>query len=170
MQKERFQYEILPLKNRLFRLAQRIIQDRAEAEDIVQETLIKVWERRDEWPQIKSMEAYCLTLTRNLSIDRSERAGTHHLCLDDCCQEQLSTVPTPQQELEKTEQARLIERLIDKLPERQRTILQLREVEEKSYKEIADVLCLTEEQVKVNLFRARQQIKAGYLKIEQYGL
>ena len=159
MQKERFQYEILPLKNRLFRLAQRIIQDRAEAEDIVQETLIKVWERRGEWPQIKSMEAYCLTLTRNLSIDRSERAGTHHLCLDDCCQEQLSTVPTPLQELEKTEQARLIERLIDKLPERQRTILQLREVEEKSYKELAEVFDKKEATLRKKYERARKKLK-----------
>lgn len=170
MQKRRFQDDILPLKDKLFRLALRITQNRAEAEDIVQETLIKVWDRRDEWFQIKSMEAYCLTLTRNLSIDRSEKAEAQHLSLDNCSLEQPPADSTPQQELEKKEQTGLIARLIDNLPEKQRTILQLREVEEKSYKEIADILCLTEEQVKVCLFRARQHIKAEYMKIEHYGL
>lgn len=60
--------------------------------------------------------------------------------------------------------------LINELPEKQRTIVQLRDIEGKSYKEIADVLQLTEEQVKVNLFRARQRIKLKYSEIDNYGL
>ena len=60
--------------------------------------------------------------------------------------------------------------MINELPEKQRSIVQLRDIEGKSYKEIAEVLGLTEEQVKVNLFRARQRIKTKYNEINNYGL
>lgn len=73
MQELSFRNDILPLKDKLFRLALRITFDRAEAEDVVQETLIRVWNKRDEWSQFGSIEVYCLTVARNLAIDRSER-------------------------------------------------------------------------------------------------
>lgn len=73
MQEISFRDDILPLKDKLFRLALRITFDRAEAEDIVQDTLIRVWDKRDEWSQMDSVEAYCLTITRNLAIDRSQK-------------------------------------------------------------------------------------------------
>ena len=68
MQEISFRNDILPLKDKLFRLALRITFNRAEAEDVVQETLIRVWNKRDEWPQFGSIEAYCLTVARNLAI------------------------------------------------------------------------------------------------------
>jgi len=68
------------------------------------------------------------------------------------------------------ERMAIIHRLINELPEKQRLIMQLRDIEGESYKEIADVLHLTEEQVKVNLFRARQKVKQRYTEIEGYGL
>jgi RNA polymerase sigma-70 factor (ECF subfamily) len=68
-----FRDDILPLKDKLFRVALRITFDRAEAEDIVQETLIKVWNHRQEWNSLESIEAYCLTLTKNLAIDMREK-------------------------------------------------------------------------------------------------
>ena len=77
---------------------------------------------------------------------------------------------TPDKKYEQDEQLKLVHRLINELPEKQRTIVQLRDIEGKSYKEIADVLQLTEEQVKVNLFRARQRIKLKYSEIDNYGL
>jgi RNA polymerase sigma-70 factor (ECF subfamily) len=65
---------------------------------------------------------------------------------------------------------RLIRQLIGQLPEKQRSCMQLREFEGKSYKEIAQVMDISEEQVKINIFRARQTIKQRYIKSEQYGL
>lgn len=171
MQKIDFLHDILPLKNKMFRLALRITLNSAEAEDIVQETMLKVWNKREEWEKIESMEAYCLTLTRNLAIDKSEKADAHHSELtEELAQQPELSVATPQQELERKEQHSIVKHLINHLPERWRTILLLREVEEKSYREIANILELTEEQVKINLFRARQRIKAEYQKIEHYGL
>ena len=68
-----FRTDILPLKNQLYRLALRITLNTAEAEDIVQETLIKVWNRRDAWDQIDNIEAFCFTVCRNLSLDSIKR-------------------------------------------------------------------------------------------------
>ena len=59
---------------------------------------------------------------------------------------------------------------MNQLPEQQRTIMQLRDVEGKSYREISSIMGLTEEQVKVYLFRARQKVKQKFLEIDHYGL
>lgn len=169
MQEISFRNDILPLKDKLFRVALRITFDRAEAEDIVQETLIRVWNKRDDWTQFGSIEAYCLTVAKNLAIDRSERkdAQTVELTPD---LEQASDASSPYERLVTKERMKLIHRLMSELPEKQRQIMQLRDIEDKSYKEIAVVLNLTEEQVKVNLFRARQKVKQKFIDIEGYGL
>lgn len=164
-----FREDILPLKDKLFRLALRITFDRAEAEDIVQDTLIRVWNKRDEWPQMDSIEAYCLTIARNLAIDRSQKMESQNLELTPETQE-MPDAKMPDQLMEQNEQLSIIHRLINELPEKQRSILQLRDIEGKNYKEIAVILGLTEEQVKVNLFRARQRIRLKYNEINDYGL
>ena len=76
----------------------------------------------------------------------------------------------PHDQLINEERMRIIHRLVDELPEKQRLIMQLRDIEGESYKEIARILNLTEEQVKVNLFRARQKVKQRYIEIDEYGL
>lgn len=164
-----FRRDILPLKDKLFRLALRITFDRAEAEDIVQETLIRVWSKRDEWPQFSSVEAYCLTVARNLAIDRSERMVARNVELTPEA-EQMPDASSPHERLVGKERLQLLHRLVARLPEKQRTVLQLRDVEEKSYKEIAGILNISEEQVKVNLFRARQKVKQQFIDIDNYGL
>lgn len=169
MQEISFRNDILPLKDKLFRLALRITFDRAEAEDIVQDTLIRVWNKRDEWTQFGSIEAYCLTVARNLAIDRSERKEAQTVALTPEM-EQTPDASSPYERLVNKERMRLLHRLIDRLPEKQRLIMQFRDVEGKSYKEIAALLNLTEEQVKVNLFRARQKVKQQFIDIEDYGL
>ena len=68
-----FRNDVLPLKDKLFRLALRITLNREEAEDIVQDTLIKVWNSRNKWQQLDSIEAYSLTIARNLSLDRIKK-------------------------------------------------------------------------------------------------
>lgn len=169
MQENSFRNDILPLKDKLFRLALRITFDRAEAEDVVQETLIRVWNKRDEWRQFGSMEAYCLTVAKNLAIDRSERKDAQTVSLTPEV-EQRDEVADPYERLVSKERLALVHRLMNELPEKQRLIMQLRDVEGKSYKEIAVVLNLTEEQVKVNLFRARQKVKQKFMDIDGYGL
>ncbi len=73
MKKLSFRDDVLPLKDKIFRLSLRITLSRAEAEDIVQDVLIKVWNRRDDLAEVDSIEAYSLTVCRNLSLDRLQR-------------------------------------------------------------------------------------------------
>lgn len=169
MQEISFRNDILPLKDKLYRLAFRITLDSAEAEDVVQDTMIRVWNKRDEWAQYESIEAYCMTVARNLAIDRSEKMDARNAELIPEVQD-VPDALNPYEQLAQNEQINLIHRLLNELPEKQRTIMQLRDIEGKGYKEIADVLQITEEQVKVNLFRGRQKIKQRYTEIEDYGL
>lgn len=169
MQKISFRNDILPLKDKLFRLALCITRNREEAEDIVQDTMLRVWNRREEWNVWETVEGFCLTICRNLAIDRSQKMDARHVELTPEVTE-LPDLAAPDKLMERDERLGLLHRLIAELPEKQRTILQLRDVEGKSYKEIAGILQLTEEVVKVNLFRARQRIKLKYNEIDTYGL
>lgn len=169
MQEISFREHILPLKDKLFRVAWRITLDKAEAEDVVQDVMIRLWGKREEWAKIESIEAFALTMTRNLSIDRAELKAAQNLPLSEEFETVRETSETGET-MEQHEQLHIIHKLISELPEKQRTIMQLRDIEGCSYKEIAEILKITEEQVKVNLFRARQKVKQYYIQIDEYGL
>ena len=83
MKKVSFRNDVLPLKDILYRLALRITLDSAEAEDIVQDTLIRIWNRREQWDEIENIEAFALTICRNLALDRAEKQENNHLELDE---------------------------------------------------------------------------------------
>ena len=153
-----FRNDILPLKDKLYRLALRITLNSAEAEDVVQDTMIRVWNKRDEWPQFESIEAYCLTIARNLAIDRSQKMEAQNLELTSEVREMPDTL-TPYDRLAQNEQIQLVHRLVNELPERQRTIMQLRDVEGKSYKEIADILNISTKKVDKELQNATVKLR-----------
>lgn len=165
-----FRDDVLPLKNKLYRLALRITANSSEAEDIVQETLIKVWSRREEWERINSIEAFSLTICRNMALDRIARKDTANKSLDEAETMTPDTAATPLQTLTQADKEEWVMRLFNQLPERLRSVMQLRDIEGKSYKEIAQVLGISEDQVKVSLFRARQRIRQQFDKIDKYGL
>ena len=78
-----FRTTVLPLSDKLFRLAFRITMNRAEAEDVVQDTLLKVWEHREEWEQINNLEAFAIATCRNRALDIMKRAGRNAEKLDE---------------------------------------------------------------------------------------
>ncbi len=158
MRPDKFKNNILPLADKLFRLALSITGNKQDAEDVVQDTMLNVWRKKEEWDKIGNMEGYCLRSIRNIAIDKISMK-----------ENQLEQMPErfdfpeeaddAQDVLERREQLSMIGELVGRLPEKQRTVFQLRDVENMSYKEIAGIMNISEEQVKVNLFRARQKIK-----------
>ena len=171
MKKISFQNDVLPLKNKLFRLALRITLNREEAEDVVQDTMIKVWNARDIWQELDSIEAYSLTIARNLSLDRIKKMDNQNDSLEEQTTERLDeTSSTPSERMIQKDKLNIVRNIINELPEKQRSCLQLRDIEGKSYKEIADILSITEDQVKVNIFRARQTVKQRFQQFDSYGL
>lgn len=166
-----FRTDVLPLKNELFRLALRITLNRDDAEDVVQETMIKVWNRRERWNEIESIEAFCLTICRNLALDKMKRADNQNPSLDEGHETiDHSYDADPEEQVVQRDRVALVKKLMDDLPVKQRTCMQLRDIEGKSYKEIAQLMDITEEQVKVNIHRARQTVKQKFIQNEQYGL
>jgi len=165
-----FRNDVLPLKDKLYRLAPRITLNENDAEDIVQDTLIKVWNKRDKWQEIDSIEAFSLTVCRNLSLDSLKKHSRSSHSLEDGYAESPDPSSNPYEEMWKNDRLRFIKNLVNALPEKQKSCMQLRDFEGKTYKEIAHILQITEEQVKVNIFRARQTIKQKFKQFDNDGL
>jgi RNA polymerase sigma-70 factor (ECF subfamily) len=79
-----------------------------------------------------------------------------------------SSLLTPEEQLEQKDRMKIVKDLIDGLPEKQRTAIHLRDIEGKSYKEIAEIMEINEQQVKTNIFRARQTIKEKFTETDSY--
>ena len=161
MDKNEFISLVLPLKDRLFRVAWCILRSKEEAEDIVQDVMLKVW--RDEKGKVENLAAYCYTMARNLALNRLVLKDNRSKELEGAYEQEVQEQP-----LENV--MKLLYRMIDGLPGLQRDVVQLRDMEGLSYRDIAKTLQVTEEQVKVNLFRARKKIKTWILNMENYGL
>ncbi len=170
MDLEAFENRVLPSKNKLFRFALRLIGNAEEAEDIVQDVLIKVWNGREKMHQIDNWEAWCMRLTKNLSLDRlraQNRKPTDTMYEGfEATQDGLS----PHDKTELIESMQQVNKLMASLPEKQRQVMHLRDVEGYSYNEICEILELGMNQVKVSLFRARSAIREKLIKIDAYGL
>jgi RNA polymerase sigma-70 factor (ECF subfamily) len=158
-----FQQRILPMKDKLYRLALRLLQNVQEAEDAVQETMIRIWGRRDEWDKWKSLEAYCMISMKNGCLDRLRKQKVQPL-REEKAWDLASADKDPQEKMMAKEATIQIRKCMDELPQHQQLVIQLREIEGFSYNEIADVLDMSLDQVKVNLFRARNAIKRSIIK------
>lgn len=161
-----FKNDLLPLKNQLYRVALRIVLDTAEAEDVVEDTLLKVWARRNELGEVKSVEALCTTICRNLSIDRKAKKDAQTLSIDEMELNTADNALLPDELMEQNELLERLKRNFNALPEKMKTLLQLRDIEGKSYSEIAAILEMTEDNVKVSIHRARALLKKIFLTNE----
>ena len=168
MSLEAFKTRVLPVKDKLYRFAVRLLRDEEEAKDVVQEAMIKVWNKRDEMHKLDNMEAWCMRVVRNLSLDKLK---SKHSKTDGFKEGfDISTNGmTPYAETETNNTMNVIHKFIAALPEKQRLIIQLRDIEGFSYKEISEILALDANNVKVNLFRARKSVRENLLNIHAYG-
>jgi RNA polymerase sigma factor (sigma-70 family) len=170
MNLEAFQNRVLPAKNKLFRFAFRMLGSSEEAKDVVQEVLIKVWNGREQMAEVQNMEAWCMRITKNLSLDKlrsRQRRATDSIDEGfEVRQEALS----PHENTELNESMLRINQLIAALPEKQRQVIHLRDIEGYSYNEICEMLELDMSQVKVSLFRARNAVREKLVKMNAYGL
>ncbi|MBP5196076.1 MAG: RNA polymerase sigma factor [Bacteroidaceae bacterium] len=158
-----FKEHIWPLRDKMFRLAHRITLSQEEAEDVVQDTMERLWRERDNFSLINSIEAWTLRLVRNLSIDRLKRSGRNTVALD--AERDAAPVAGTDQQVEMEEKMRIVREAMDRLPEIQRSIMQLRDIEGKTYTEIAEILQISESQVKVYLHRGREKVKKSLIGV-----
>ena len=152
-----FKMQVFPLKNKLFRLAKRLLEDYDDAQDIVQEVFIKLWNRREKLDEYRSVEALAVVMTRNLCLDKlkAKKYPVENLeSLEVSLIEAATETPADFSAV-----IRHIHKIISTLPEQQRTIMQLRDVEGCDFEEIAEILKMSENAVRVNLSRARKRVR-----------
>ena len=147
--------DILPMKNVMYRMALRLTLNSQEAEDVVQDVIIKLWSMRERLEEVENLEAFALRMTRNLALDRQRMKINNTEDIDNIEPDRYVTTDHS----DRKEQVESIRLVMQQLPEKQRSAMQLRDFEGYSYKEIAEMLSMTEDQVKINIFRARQFIK-----------
>lgn len=167
MTTELFKKDILPVKDKLYRLALRMLTNPAEAQDAVQEVLLKLWQQGEALQKIDNLEAWAMRITKNWCLDKLR---SKHRRIEDLDQVpvQIDAALSPQQKLEKKETYKKVHQMIQKLPEKQMMVIQLRDIEGMTYKEIEQTIDMPQNQIKVNLFRARQKLKALMTKTMNY--
>ena len=168
MNQKDFMYRVNPFKDKLFRLAKRLLVSTEEAEDATQEVLFKLWSKNEQLEEYKSVEAMALTMTKNYCLDqlKSKRAQNLRIVHSNYSDREASV----QQKVEDKDSWNWVEKIINDLPEQQKLIVQLRDIEELEFEEIASILDLTEVTVRVTLSRARKTIREKMLITHNYGI
>ncbi len=162
-----FKSTVLPLSNKLLRFATQLLKDEDEARDIVQDIFLKLWQKRDSLEQVENMEAFAIRMTRNRCLDvfKSKKAIPTE---DEKLKLKSEEHKNLQQEIELSETALIIRKLISKLPDIQRTVMHLRDIEQYEYEEIAQITDLNVNAIRVNLSRARKKVRDELVKHQQY--
>jgi RNA polymerase sigma-70 factor (ECF subfamily) len=166
MTTEEFKKRILPIKDKLFRLARRILNDVEESEDVIQEVFYRLWVHKEELGNYRSIEAFAMVITKNLCLDKIK--SKHYQKAELAEWNTLVDYHSPQKLIEIKEDVGNIHRFIQQLPEQQRIIIQMRDVEELEFEEIADILQMNLNAVRVNLSRARKTIREQLIKKHDY--
>lgn len=163
-----FKRLFLPFHPKLYRIAYALVENKADAEDILQEAYYKLWNRREELTDIRNPEAFCITLVKNLCLDylRSPRANRHNEEIEKVVA--LSTDSSPEKELETVEKVMQLRRLINRLPANQKQVMKLRGLDDCSLDEIELITGLSAVNIRVLLSRARKLIREQFEKLYEY--
>lgn len=166
MTAEEFKSRLLPVKNKLFRLAFSLLMNRQEAEDTVQEVYLKMWDMRNDIGKYKSTDALMMTITRNKCLDKlkMKKNKAHSLHEDFMLNETASL----EEFTEDSDLVNSVKKLIKQLPEQQKTIIHLRDVEGYEFEEIAKITGYDMNYIRVNISRGRKKIKEAIIKMQSY--
>jgi RNA polymerase sigma factor (sigma-70 family) len=159
---------INPFKDKLFRLAKRLLVSTEEAEDATQEVLVKLWNKNDTLSQLNSVEAMAMTMTKNYCLDqlKSKRASNLSIVHSNYTDREASV----QTKVEDRDSWSWVERIMEQLPEQQKLIVQMRDIEQYEFEEIAKILDMNETAIRVALSRARKTIREYMTNTHNYGI
>ena len=168
MNQQEFIKTISPFKDRIFRLAKRLLVSTEEAEDATQEVLVRLWNNKEKLGGYASVEALAMTITKNYCLDqlKSKRASEMRIVHSNYTDREAGL----QQQAEDRDSWNWVEKIIATLPEQQRMIVQMRDIEEYEFEDIAKIMDMNETAVRVALSRARKTIREELLKKHSYGI
>ena len=126
----------------------------SQADDVAQDTLLKLWQMRSELVRYNNIEALVAVMARNLTISLHRRIVSEPL--SEASSMLIDNAPTPDEQLMGREAVEYLKRRMSQLPPRQHAVLMMRQVEHRSYKEIGRLLGIEETSAKTLLSRARK--------------
>jgi len=168
MKQSEFLNVVMPFKDKLFRLAKRLLVSREEAEDATQEILLKLWSKNESIGKYNNVEAFAMTMTKNFCLDRlkSKQASNLKLVHSNYGDDNTSL----QNQVEAKDSLSWVEKIMEELPEQQKMVLQLRDVEEYDFDEIGELLNMKPTAIRVTLSRARKTVREKLIQKHSYGI
>ena len=159
---------VMPFKDKLYRLAKRLLVSTEEAEDATQEILLKLWSKNKVMDSYNNVEAFAMTMTKNFCLDRlkSKQAGNLTLVHSNFSDDNSSL----QSQVEAKDSMDWVEKIMEELPEQQKMVLQLRDVEEYDFEEIGALLDMKPTAIRVALSRARKTVREKLMQKHSYGI
>lgn len=158
----------MPFKDKLFRLAKRLLVSTEEAEDATQEVLLKLWSKKAKMENYNNVEAFAMTMTKNFCLDRlkSKQASNLKLVHSNYGDDNNSL----QKNIEAKDSVNWVEKIMNELPEQQKMVLQLRDVEQYTFEEIEKLLDMKPTAIRVALSRARKTVRERLTQKHNYGI
>lgn len=162
MTQETFKNTVFILKDEMYRFAKRFVMSSDEAEDVVQDLMIKFWQKREELEKFGNLKSYALKSVRNECLNRLK----HHDVKLGFADLQLHRSELYSMDINNLKE--YIIGFINQLPEKQKMVIHLKDVEEYEVSEISEMLDMEENAVRVNLMRARQKVKEQISQLMSY--
>ena len=167
MTAEVFKQEVLPLRDKVYRLARRLLENDDEAQDISQDVLLKLWTKREQLSKYRSVEAFAMTVTKNMCVDELRSSKRKKQPLEN--RELGDPNNSPQVVAEEKDHHSIINRLISQLPEQQKIAIHLRDIEGYEFEQISEIISSDINSIRANLSRARKNVRESLTKIIEYG-
>ena len=159
MEVDVFKQIFLPYYQKLYRIAFRLLQDESDAEDMVQDAYIKLWDKRDDLKDIENTEAFAIVVLRNLCLDQLRKSKDHlHAKYEVDIPEQLSLTT----QVEAQDEISYVRQLVERLPEQQRQIMLFKHWDGYSDEEIEKITGMSAGNIRVCLSRARKTIREQF--------
>jgi RNA polymerase sigma factor (sigma-70 family) len=168
MNQNEFVQLISPFKDKVFRLAKRLLISTEEAEDATQEVWVKLWSKNKKLDGFNSVEAFAMTITKNYCLDqlKSKRATNIKIVHNNFTDSQ----PALDKKVEDIDSLNWVEKIVNQLPEQQRLLIQMRDIEQYEFAAIAEMTDMNETAIRVALSRARKTIRENMRKTHSYGI
>lgn len=159
---------VLPFKDKVYRLAKRLLVSSEEAEDATQELFFKLWKSKEKLEEYKNVEAFAMTMTKNYCYDRLKSKQASNLTLVHSNYKEKDT--SLDKKVEYQDSVNQVHKLIEELPEQQKLVIQLRDIEQYDFDEICEMVNMKPTAVRVALSRARKSIREELIKQHNYGI
>lgn len=164
MELQKFKSIVVPLREKLQNFARSMLNNNGDAEDAVQETLLRLWSKKDSLDNHPNISGYTMQILKNICIDKI-RSEKNTVSLDNVSIAEDNI--NPYSYTEQMDSSLIIKNIINSLPELQRKIIWMRDVEDYELGEIADIICSEVTAVRVNLSRARKKVRDQFLIINK---